>query len=263
MTAPRVASILYRVPRGSLASVSEFYSTALGLRTVTRAGATSLNEARLSGGAGCEIVFREDADTVAATGPATLAWPYVTLGVSNLRTAARHAERLGGAVLTDSSTHSPLAVFVDPCGRALHVLHAFRRAPVVSVTLGVRNVAGMASLLCTALGFGVVPSNTIQGVTTQALSSTASVPLALGSGPLHSATSIVLEDSCSRVASDSTECHARNTDTAAVLALDVADVVVARGVCTLNGLHTSSLKGKAFVTLLDDSAIQVRQIQLT
>jgi len=43
-------------------------------------------------------------------------------------------------------------LFVDPSGRALRVLHLFRRSPLVSVTLAVRSVAAARALYEGALG---------------------------------------------------------------------------------------------------------------
>jgi catechol 2,3-dioxygenase-like lactoylglutathione lyase family enzyme len=102
------------------------------------------------------------------------------------------------------------AVFEDPDGRRIRVLHAFRRVPVVSVTLGCADVPAAAAAYSSVLGFRVVtdadelrearlprpasyPSSSSTAAAARGARGPAQAPAVLALGPVHNTTLLVLE----------------------------------------------------------------------
>ena len=142
------------VPTQDVSILSAFYAEALRLKTVHESNDGSY--AVLSAGdssRSCELAFsrRLDQTTVNSTstthGP--LLFPFLTFGVSNLKTSSRHAQRKLGNVIDHSESE---AVFIDPDGNGLRVLHLFRRNPAVSITLGVKSIENSKELYINLLG---------------------------------------------------------------------------------------------------------------
>lgn len=203
-----------------------FYKDALQLR-IRASGA----KAALLGAVdatSCDVgLTQADAGAAAAAPePKPLTYPYLTFGVSNLKTSSRHARKHGGAVKDEkeavfsehSSTPSPIptvpaqATFADPSGYACRVLHLFRRNPTISVTLGVGDVAAALRFYRDALQMRVVqaeeqgelhlplpilPSVTAATAATAATAGAAGAAagnrVVLSYGPVYNSTSIVLE----------------------------------------------------------------------
>jgi len=143
------------LPTQDISISSAFYAEALRLKTVHESNDGSY--AVLSAGdssRSCELAFsrRLDQTTVnnsTSTTHGPLLFPYLTFGVSNLKTSSRHAKRKLGNVIDHSESE---AVFIDPDGNGLRVLHLFRRNPAVSITLGVKSIENSKELYINLLG---------------------------------------------------------------------------------------------------------------
>lgn len=268
----RVARWCAFVP--DVAACSSFYATALGLRVLREVpGRVAVLG---GGGVGCEVMFRaseaardrgEDGSAngsgsadgsasgsaVAAQLPPqilpapALRYPFLTFGVSNLKTSSRHAGRSGGAVLPAAAGSQPSAseaVFVDPAGRCARVLHLYRRQPTLSVTLGVEDVAASASFFEGALGLRRAEGPEEEAEAHARQQDAGSSWLALAFAPRHTVdrtwTRLVLEQ---RGAFGAT---APEGDAGRpLLALEVPDVHAARGAFLARGLPASPIGGAA------------------
>jgi catechol 2,3-dioxygenase-like lactoylglutathione lyase family enzyme len=154
-----------RVHTNDLASSILFGRDALGL---SLSGAPVPLTATLSEGACCALSLYAGGGGEAGSGgsgggvPAVgLGYPFLTYGVSNLRTSARHARRHGGVGLGEVGAGE--ALFSLPGARpgrlgggGVRLLHAFRRNPAISVTLGVGDPGAAAQFFCAALGMRVL-----------------------------------------------------------------------------------------------------------
>lgn len=163
---------------------------------------------------GCECVVTATVDAAAAAPPsAALLYPYMTVGVSNLKTAARKAKRWQGNVVgelqpahaadptTGAAAQPASAVFVDPAGNASRVLHLFRRNPIVSVTLGVHGLETAVGFFTAALGMRHVSEAELPSL---CLPPSSTERVALAFGPVAFTTSLVLERALPSVAGTST-----------------------------------------------------------
>ncbi len=153
-------------------------------------------------GCECVVVMATAEAPAAAPASAPLLYPYMTVGVSNLKTAARKAKRWQGNVVgelqpayaADSTTGAAAqpasAVFVDPAGNASRVLHLFRRNPIVSVTLGVYGLETAVAFFTAVLGMRHVSKAELPSL---CLPPSSTERVALAYGPVASTTSVVLE----------------------------------------------------------------------
>ena len=139
---------------------SSFYNLALGLRRVSPAVVSGASFDILGGdmGAGAALALRLNSSSISAAAAAAAAkeeekkkvsYPFLTFAVSNLRTSSRHAIRMGGSVVIPGTVES---TFVDPSGQMLRAVHRFRRAPIVSLTIGVADLQLASNFFVSSLG---------------------------------------------------------------------------------------------------------------
>jgi hypothetical protein len=174
---------------------------------------------------------------------AALRYPFLTFGVSNLRTAARLAGKEGGGVFGGGGGGAPLAtgareaVFVLPGGSpAVRVLHLFRRNPAVSVTVGAADAGGAAAFFAGALGLarlgdgagaGAAEAHPRQGMRSEVLAF----------GAPHNTTCLVVEEAMAGGAGWEEE--GGGGEGALVLSVEASDVVHARAAFLERGLPAS------------------------
>ena len=265
---------------------SSFYTVAMGVRRSRPAIPNALFDI-LGGdvGAGAALALRATALTIPPPTPLAnkqLSYPFLTLAVSNLRTASRHAVRMGGAVVvvTGSAVRMGGAVvtgsgavmggavavvtgsgavvapapkteatLLDPAGRALRAVHRFRRAPIVSLTIGVRDAQAAAAFFVKALGARQLTS--VEGVSEALLRSEGgATTAALAWGEEHNTTLLVLEQTCLH---PETPAAAHNDDDAPTLSVIVSDVGAARAAFTAAQLPVADdTAGGGFIALCAD-----------
>jgi len=183
-----------RIPTSDLSQAISFSIDALGLRLIR--GGVQEGRATLNEGNSCELTLIRavsDLDSL-ATQPlssSTLQYPFLTFGVSNLKTAVRQAKRHGGGAYFAEDVSGEATMYLPGCGLGFRSLHLFRRNPCVNVTLGVSDPAGAAKILVDALGMRILDDKSCEeahGRTQRgalALSGSANAP--------HNTTSLVLE----------------------------------------------------------------------
>ena len=212
----RVARITLSVP--DIRAASTFYTEALKLRSRPEAGLASAAILSAGDASSCcdlRIMTRAGVSAAAPTaagedaddndlGPRQieLRFPYLTFGVSNLKTSARHAQRkLGAAVEAEAvapesaaGVPTPCMHFLDPVGRSMRVLHLFRRNPTLSITLGVASIDTSRRLYEGVLGMRELSTEELVGLYLPLPPPPPLRRLALTLGDPHSTTSVVLEE---------------------------------------------------------------------
>jgi hypothetical protein len=217
----------------------------------------------------CELALRAHDTAAAATAaaPGLLRYPFLTYGVSNLRTSARHAARHGGVALPPGSSGSggggaasaaaaTEAAFALPGATAgVRLLHLFRRNPAVSVTLGLAEPARGAALLGAALGLRVLGG--AEAALAAPRAGRASIVLAAPGAQPHNTTSLVLE------ALEGGSADGSALEESAVLTLATADPAGALAACRAASLPTSTPSASgSFVALLLDGGYSLHCVPL-
>lgn len=201
-------------------AVASWYAGALGLKREPRV--LGARGEVLDGASSCALAVLELDGFVPSRAPLLQA-PFLTFCVSNMRTSARHAARLGGAVLPPDAA-APLpdgeGVFVDPSGRATRVIHRFRRNPLVSLTLRVANVDDAAHFFRAALGLRVLDASEAAEALPRAGARAGAV---LAFGAAHNTTALVIERAENEASGTSVD-----DDCAPVVTAHVSDVLAAR-----------------------------------
>ena len=183
--------------------LSSFYTEALRLKTIQ----LTTDYAVLSAGdssKSCEIVLSQSLDNANKrikknqSDNRLLTYPYVTFGVSNLKTSSRHAQRKLGTVTEIESLGSQVneAIFTDPDGNSMRVLHLFRRNPTISITIGVQSIDNAKKLYIDLLGMRQGTSDEISVMHLPYEKSNdkkSNTRLALSFGDPHNTTSFLLE----------------------------------------------------------------------
>ena len=174
--------------------------------------------------------------------PAPLCYPFLTVGVSNLRTAARLAAREGARV-AGAGGGEPLAagateaVFALPGGGpALRVLHLFRRNPVVSVTLGAADAGAAAAFFEGAFGLARLRAGAGGAAEAQPRPERRSEVLAFGAP--HNTTCLVVEEEAAAAAAAAAAGGGAERG-ALVLSVEARNVARARAAFLDKGLPTS------------------------
>jgi hypothetical protein len=191
------------------------------------------------GGSSALLSLRAAAAAPLPPAPAPLCYPFLTVGVSNLRTAARLAAREGASVVGAGAGGggggAPLAagateaVFALPGGGpALRVLHLFRRNPVVSVTLGAADAGAAAAFFEGA--FGLARLRAGGAAEAQPRPERRSEVLAFGAP--HNTTCLVVEEAAAAAGGGAER-------GALVLSVEARDVARARAAFLDKGLPTS------------------------
>lgn len=182
------------LPTPDVSNLSEFYAEALRLKVIHETSDGSY--AVLSAGdssRSCELAFSKRPDHTSLNsknGP--LMFPYLTFGVSNLKTSSRHAKRKLGNVMDGSDSE---AVFIDPDGNRMRVLHLFRRNPAISITLGVKSIENSKNLYVNLLGMrqGTPEEEAVMHLPVHQQGNVTS-PLALSFGDPHNTTSLLIKE---------------------------------------------------------------------
>ena len=249
-----------RVGTSDLASALLFAKDALSLPLL--AGGAAAGSAALREGAGCALALAAQLASPpppAPQQPQLLRYPFLTYGVSNLRTSARHAARHGGSALPLHPGALPAAeaAFALPGATAgVRLLHLFRRNPAVSVTLGLADPPAAARLLAAVLGLRQLEGAAAALACPRA--GRASLVLAAPGAEPHNSTSLVLE----ALGSASGEGAAAALEEGAALTLATPDAAEALRQCRALGVPTSppSASG-SFVALLLDGGYSLHCVQ--
>ena len=230
-----------RVRTADLAAALLFSRDALSLPVV--AGGALQGFAAVREGAGCELALHAGAAPAAAPA-AALRYPFLTYGVSNLRTSARHARRHGGAAVLPAAGAEEASFALPGAAAGVRLLHLFRRNPAVSVTLGVADPEAGARFFCAALGMRQLEGEEAALACPRA-GRPSRVLAALGAQP-HNTSSLVLE------AWQGSSNEGAGVDEEAALTLATADATAALRACHQRGLLTSTPSASgSFVALLE------------
>jgi len=261
-----------RLSTSDLASALLFGRDALCLPLAS--GGLAQGAAVLREGTGCcELALHQGAAPAPAPpAPLHLRYPFLTFGVSNLRTSTRHAMRHGGAALLQRPASAPPAPAPAPAPAApapteaafalpgatagVRLLHLFRRNPAVSVTLGLADPAAGARFFTAALGLRVLEGP--EAALACPRMGRASIVLAAPGAQPHNTTSLVLE-----ALGGGSGSGAEPMEEGAVLTLAMADVAGALAACRALGVPTSppSASG-SFVALVLDGGYSLHCVQL-
>jgi hypothetical protein len=231
-------------------------SAAGGLLCVGESGGCS--ELHLAGAAAA-------AASLPAPVPAALPYPFLTYGVSNLRTSARHAGRHGGQplALAAEADASQEAHFLLPgSAGGVRLLHLFRRNPTVSLTLGLASPEQGAQLLCAVLGMRVLAGQ--EAALARPRAGRHSLVLAGPGQEPHNTTSLVLEqwEAGGASSSNSSSGCALAPEEQATLCVAVPDTRAALQQCLGLGLPTTPLSSAgSFVTELMDGSCSLHCVQ--
>jgi hypothetical protein len=150
----------------------------------------------------CEIVLSQSLESknkqIEKNQDKRLLYPYVTFGVSNLKTSSRHAQRKLGTVTQIESLGSQVneALFTDPDGNSMRVLHLFRRNPTISITIGVQSIENAKKLYIDLLGMRQGTSDEISVMHLPFVKTNdkgSDTRLALSFGDPHNTTSLLIE----------------------------------------------------------------------
>ena len=245
----------FRIPTSELSLAVSFCKDALNLRVLH--GGVEEGQATLSEGNSCELTLVGTPRPVPTSQPlsfATLPYPFLTYGVSNLKTSIRHAKRHGGEALFSGPAPGEAAMYLPGgSGFGFQSLHLFRRNPCVNVTLGVCDPTSAASVLVRALGMRVLDGKA--GEEAHARVGRGALVLAGSENAPHNTTSLVLEPLGRGAAG--TPSHSIIPE--ATLTVEVADPGAAIRVFDAAGIPTSSPSrdSQSFVALFHEYLIHV------
>jgi len=185
--------------------------------------------------------------TPPSTQPLTLRYPFLTYGVSNLKTCMRHAKRHGGEAAVVSGLPAVEAMLSLPGGGAvgLRALHLYRRYPAVSVTLGVPHPAQAAQFLQDALGMWRVEGEGVKEAHTREGRGESLVLCAPSCQP-HNTTTLVLEPCTASELEGGGVVHPEEEEV--TLTVGVKDLPAALSAFNAAGVPTSSAQ-HSFVAL--------------
>lgn len=201
-------------------------------------------------GQSCELGMVGSAAPPPSTpSPSALAlrYPFLTYGVSNLKTCMRHAKRHGGEAVVVSGSPAVEATLSLPGGGGVGVraLHLYRRYPAVSVTLGVPHPAQAAQFLQGALGMWRVEGEGVKEAHTREGRGESWVLCAPGCQP-HNTTTLVLEPCTTNELEGGSVVHPEEEEV--TLTVGVKDLPAALAAFNAAGVPTSSAQ-HSFVAL--------------
>jgi hypothetical protein len=219
------------------------------LRAPAAGGSSAMLSLRVAAGGGAATPFVGGA-------PAELRYPFLTFGVSNLKTAARLAAKEGSGV--HGGGGGPLAagareaVFSLPGGGpALRVLHLFRRNPAVSVTLGAADPGAAADFFAGALGLRRLGAGAAVDGAEEAHPRPGLRSEVLASGAPHNTTCLVVEQLGAGAGAARDE-----GEGALTVGVEVGDVARARAAFLERGLPASQPSAAgSFVALCPDGYV--------
>ena len=178
----------------------------------------------------------------------SLRYPFLTYGVSNLKTCMRHAKRHGGEAVVVAGIPAVEATLTLPgggVGVGVRALHLYRRYPAVSVTLGVPHPAQAAEFFQGALGMWRVEGEGMKEAHTREGRGECVVLCASGSQP-HNTTTLVLEPCSTRELEGGGVVHPEEEEV--TLTVGVRDLPSALAAFNAAGMPTSSAQ-HSFVAL--------------